>query len=89
MKNLTSTTIAIILSLVAISALAADVNKDDAATIKKDLYGVGIKRAELIVAERKANGPFKDGNDLITRIKGIGTMTIKKNADTLTFGKNK
>ena len=37
------------------TAFAADLNKDDAATIAKDGMGIGMKKAEMIVAERNAN----------------------------------
>ena len=65
---------------------AADLNKDDAATIAKDGMGIGTVKAELIVAERTKNGPFKSWEDLKMRIKGFGPATIEKNKSTLTFG---
>ena len=30
------------------------------------------------MAERKKNGPFKDANDLHTRVKGIGEKTVER-----------
>lgn len=72
--------------IAASSAFAADLNKDDAATIAKDGMGIGMKKAELIVNERNTRGPFKDWTDLKSRVKGFGTKTIEKNATTLTFG---
>lgn len=65
---------------------AADLNKDDAATIAKDGMGIGTVKAELIVAERTKNGPFKSWEDLKMRVKGFGPATIEKNKTTLTFG---
>lgn len=65
---------------------AADLNKDDAATIVKDGMGIGTVKAEMIVAERTKNGPFKSWEDLKMRIKGFGPATIEKNKSTLTFG---
>jgi competence protein ComEA len=65
---------------------AADLNKDDAATIAKDGMGIGTVKAEMIVAERTKNGPFKSWEDLKMRIKGFGPATIEKNKSTLTFG---
>jgi len=65
---------------------SADLNKDDAATIAKDGMGIGMKKAELIVAERTKGGPFKDWANLQSRVKGFGVKTIEKNATTLTFG---
>ena len=37
------------------TAFAADLNKDDAATIAKDGMGIGMKKAEMIVAKRNAS----------------------------------
>lgn len=85
MKNIKTIAIALILSLVATSAFAANVNKDVAATIASDLKGVGTVKAEAIVAERETNGDFADGADLVARVKGIGPMTIEKNVDMLKF----
>lgn len=68
------------------AVLAADLNKDDAATIAKDGMGIGTVKAELIVADRTKNGPFKNWEDLKMRIKGFGPATIEKNKTTLTFG---
>ena len=52
----------------------------------RTLKGVGKKRAEQIVKDREANGPFKTPQDL-TRIKGIGPKTVAKNLDIITVGK--
>lgn len=85
-KNFVSAlALALVFGLSSIS-FAADLNKDDAATIAKDGMGIGMKKAEMIVAERNAKGPFKDWNDLKMRIKGFGPATIDKNQTTLTFG---
>ena len=71
---------------IASTGFSADLNKDDAATIAKDGMGIGAMKAELIVKERTANGPFKSWDDLKMRIKGFGPATIARNKDTLTFG---
>jgi competence protein ComEA len=52
------------------------------------LKGVGKKRAQLIVADREANGPFSSIDDL-TRIKGIGPKTIEKNKALITASQPK
>lgn len=75
---------AVAFALSATVSMATNVNTDDAATISKDLKGVGIVKAELIVKER-ANGDYVDGADLSKRVKGIGPMTVQKNADKLEF----
>ncbi len=43
---------------------------------------IGAKTAERIIADRDANGPFKDVNDL-TRVKGIGPKTLEKMKDRI------
>lgn len=64
-------------------AAPVDINKADAATIAESLNGVGLKKAEAIVADRVKNGPFSSAEDL-SRVNGIGTKTILKNkADIL------
>lgn len=64
-------------------ATPVNVNTADAATIAESLNGVGLKKAEAIVADRVKNGPFKSAEDL-TRVNGIGAKTILKNkADIL------
>ena len=85
-KNYVSTLALALVLGIASTGFSADINKDDAATIAKDGLGIGPKKAELIVTERTAKGPFKDWEDLKMRVKGFGPATIEKNKDTLTFG---
>ena len=42
------------------------------------LVGVGLARAEAIVADRQANGEFRDPYEL-TAVKGIGDQTVEHN----------
>ena len=46
------------------------------------LPGIGESRARDIVAERSANGPFTSIDDL-TRVRGIGPLTLAKVRDSL------
>lgn len=59
-------------------AAPVDINRADADTIAANLKGVGLKKAEAIVAYRSANGPFKAADDL-TQVKGIGQRTVDLN----------
>ncbi len=59
-------------------------NKADADTLASILNGVGIKKAEAIVAYRKANGKFKSINQL-TEVKGIGESILEKNKALITL----
>lgn len=56
-----------------IAFAAVDINKADKATLDT-LKGVGPVIADRIIAERK-KGEFKDWNDLISRVQGIGEAT--------------
>lgn len=47
------------------------------------LPGIGEKRAEDIIAYRKANGPFRIPED-ITKVKGIGEGTLENIIDYIT-----
>jgi competence protein ComEA len=55
-----------------------DINKADAATIAKELQGIGLSRAQAIVAYREKNGAFKSAEDL-RKVKGIGAKTLELN----------
>ena len=47
------------------------------------LPGIGEKRAEDIIADREANGPFRIPEDL-TRVSGIGEATLEGLIDLVT-----
>jgi competence protein ComEA len=55
-----------------------DINKADAATIAKELKGIGMSRAHAIVAYREKNGAFKSADDL-RKVKGIGAKVLEQN----------
>jgi len=55
-----------------------DINHADAATIAKELKGIGPMRAQAIVQYREKNGPYKSPDDL-RKIKGIGAKVIEQN----------
>jgi competence protein ComEA len=79
--------------LLAGSALAAtdppaarvDINSADAATLAAALNGVGLAKAEAIVAHRKSHGPFKSPEQL-AEVKGIGLKLVEKNRDRIQVG---
>jgi competence protein ComEA len=56
---------------------AVNINSADAQGLAK-LKGIGPKKAEAIVAFRKANGPFKT-IDQLADVKGIGPKTVEAN----------
>ena len=63
-----------------------NVNTADAETISAELRGIGMTKAQAIVAWRAQNGPFKTVDDLVL-VKGIGEKTLELNrADILLDG---
>lgn len=66
---------------------SVDINKANEKELKT-LYGIGVKKAEKIVAFRKENGCFKFIEEL-SKVKGIGPKTIEKNRKDLTLSECK
>lgn len=63
-------------------AAVVNINTATAAELAT-LDGIGETKALAIVADRDANGPFESGDDL-TRVRGIGAVTVEKNATRIT-----
>ena len=61
---------------------AVNVNSADASEIAEAMTGIGLKRAEAIVAFREKNGQFRSVDDLVL-VKGIGASTLEKNRDRI------
>ena len=61
---------------------SVDINTADAATLAKELKGIGPSRAEAIVAWREANGPFKSPEDIML-VQGIGERVLEDNRAVL------
>lgn len=62
-----------------------NVNSATAAELSENLAGVGATIAERIIEARDSGGPFKDAEDLQTRVNGIGPATIERNKEDLQF----
>jgi len=68
---------------VAVAFAAVDVNTATPAELDA-IKGIGPVKSALIISERK-KAPFKDWNDFVTRVKGVGTDSAAKfSADGLT-----
>lgn len=80
MKQLSTFLVACLLSLGSGFAYAGDVNinTDNAVQLAAELKGIGLTKAEAIVAYREEHGDFSTADDLI-QVKGIGQRTIDAN----------
>ncbi len=65
------------------AAPPVNINTADAASIAEAINGVGLKRAEAIVAYRSQHGEFKSVDDLAS-VRGIGERTVAKSRTNLT-----
>jgi competence protein ComEA len=74
LKKLLMLWIAFVLSIGAAFA-AVDVNTADQ-TALESVKGLGPVKSKAIIDERTKNGPFKDADDLATRVKGLGTKSV-------------
>jgi len=75
LKKLLMLFVALSLSLAAGLAAAVDVNTADQAALES-VKGLGPVKSKAIIDERTKNGPFKDADDLATRVKGLGTKSV-------------
>lgn len=84
MLVLKSLVLSLALAASAIAAERVDINRADAAALAEALNGVGLAKAEAIVAHRQQHGPFKSVEQL-AEVKGIGLKTVEKNRDRITL----
>ena len=85
MKWLYTIFMGLLLSLSVFAAQPVNVNTDDEQTIADNLNGVGLSKAQAIVAYREAHGTFKHVDELVN-VKGIGLKLIDKNRDLILVG---
>ncbi len=83
-KGLGAALVAAMLLAPAAIAGPVNVNTADAKTLARELDGVGMAKAEAIVAYRQKNGPFKNADEL-AKVEGIGKKTIEQNRANLRF----
>lgn len=62
-----------------------DVNTASAEEIAENLKGVGLSKAQAIVAYREANGAFLHVDELVN-VKGIGIRTVDQNRGMILLG---
>ncbi len=86
-KSLAALALCLAFALPAFAATPVNVNKADAQTIANSLDGVGLAKAQAIVAYRKAHGPFKNIED-VGKVKGVGEKTLTRNHDAIRLSGN-
>lgn len=59
-----------------------DLNSADAATLARELDGIGLARARAIVEYREKNGKFRSADELLN-VKGIGPQVLQQNKGNL------
>jgi len=62
-----------------------DLNTADAATLARELQGIGESRARAIVEHRRRHGPFRSVDELAL-VRGIGPKTVERNRARLRIG---
>ncbi|MDE1164215.1 MAG: ComEA family DNA-binding protein [Pseudomonas sp.] len=71
-------------TLQASSSAKVNLNSADAETLQRELSGIGLGKAQAIVAHREANGAFATVDELL-EVKGIGKSLLDKNRERLTI----
>ncbi|MFM7706860.1 MAG: ComEA family DNA-binding protein, partial [Gammaproteobacteria bacterium] len=67
------------------SGAGVDLNTADAATLARELQGIGESRARAIVEHRRRHGPFRSVDELAL-VRGIGPNTVERNRSRLRIG---
>ena len=59
-----------------------NINQAGADEIAEALSGIGMTRAEAIVADREQHGAYQSADELV-RVKGIGPSTVEQNRERI------
>jgi competence protein ComEA len=78
MKLLPSLLLALALLPASVRAEPVNINTADAATLARELKGVGEARAQAIVEHRARHGAFRSADELAL-VKGIGQKVVEQN----------
>ncbi len=81
MRKWIGLTVALLAPLWALAG-PVDLNSADAATLAKELDGIGMARAKAIVEYRERNGKFRSTDELLN-VKGIGPQVLEQNKGNL------
>jgi len=82
MKPLVLALTALLFATPAMAGTPVDINTADANALAQALDGVGLAKAQAIVAWREANGAF-DSADQLTSVKGIGQSLVDRNRESI------
>jgi competence protein ComEA len=63
-----------------------NVNAADAATLARELDGIGPVKAQAIVEYRQKNGPYRSAEDLL-KVQGIGQRVLEQNRGNIRLDK--
>ena len=63
---------------------SVNLNTADAPTLQRELSGIGLGKAQAIVAFREANGAFTSVDELL-EVKGIGKALLDRNRERLSI----
>ena len=74
-----------LLPLAGAAQTLVNLNTADAATLARDLEGIGESKARAIVEHRRRNGAFRSVDELAL-VKGIGPKTLELNRPRLRGG---
>lgn len=85
MRKIASMLMAGLLAFSAWAAQSVNINEASAEEIAEALKGVGMSKAEAIVAYRERNGAFRHADELVN-VKGIGLRTVDLNRDSIQVG---
>lgn len=79
---------ALLAAMPAFASTPVNINTADASTLAHSLDGVGLAKANAIVAWREANGAFESADELAD-VKGIGASLVDRNRDAILLGDDK
>jgi competence protein ComEA len=82
MKRLSLALATLFVAMPAFAGSPVNVNTADATTLAQALDGVGLAKAQAIVAWREANGSFESA-DQLTSVKGIGQSLVDRNRESI------
>lgn len=82
MKSLVLALAALLFATPTMAGSPVNINTADANALAHALDGVGLAKAQAIVAWREANGDF-DSADQLTSVKGIGQSLVDRNRESI------